>query len=57
MKCDLKKRLSSGETLPGTWVTISHSDIADVLEAVGLILGMREFLCSAGKSQRVEGPG
>lgn len=35
MKCGLKKRLSSGETLLGTWVTIGHSDVADLLEAVG----------------------
>ncbi|HME19403.1 MAG TPA: aldolase/citrate lyase family protein [Nitrososphaerales archaeon] len=35
MKCDLKGRLSSGKTLLGTWVTIGHTDVPDVLEAVG----------------------
>jgi len=35
MKCDLKARLSSGKTLLGTWVTIGHTDVPDVLEAVG----------------------
>jgi len=35
MKCDLKKRLQSGETLLGTWITIGHSDVSDILEEVG----------------------
>jgi 2-keto-3-deoxy-L-rhamnonate aldolase RhmA len=35
VKCDLKGRLNSGKTLLGTWVTIGHTDVPDVLEAVG----------------------
>ncbi len=35
MKCTLKARLAAGETLLGTWATIGHTDVADVLEATG----------------------
>jgi 2-keto-3-deoxy-L-rhamnonate aldolase RhmA len=35
MKCDLKKRLRSGETLLGTWITIGHSDVSDIMEEAG----------------------
>ena len=35
MKCDLKARLASGETALGTWATIGHPDVSDVLEAAG----------------------
>jgi 2-keto-3-deoxy-L-rhamnonate aldolase RhmA len=35
MKCDLKRRLDSGETLLGTWVTIGHPDVTDILEEAG----------------------
>jgi 2-keto-3-deoxy-L-rhamnonate aldolase RhmA len=32
MNCDLKKRLRAGETVVGTWATIGHQDVVDVLE-------------------------
>ncbi len=35
MNCDLKERLGSGNAQLGTWVTIGHSDVSDMLEAVG----------------------
>jgi 2-keto-3-deoxy-L-rhamnonate aldolase RhmA len=35
VKCELKAQLGSGKTLLGTWVTIGHTDVSDVLEAVG----------------------
>jgi 2-keto-3-deoxy-L-rhamnonate aldolase RhmA len=35
MNCDLKERLVSGKTSVGTWVTIGHTDVPDILEAMG----------------------
>jgi 2-keto-3-deoxy-L-rhamnonate aldolase RhmA len=35
MKCDLKKRLADGKTLLGTWITIGHADVPDILEEAG----------------------
>lgn len=35
MKCELKPRLKSQEVLLGSWVTIGHTDVADILEAIG----------------------
>ncbi len=35
MKCNLKKELRSGRVTLGTWVTIAHPDVPDLLEALG----------------------
>jgi len=35
MKCNLKRDLSNGKVSLGTWVTIAHPDVPDLLEAVG----------------------
>ena len=35
MNCDLKEKLRSGKTALGTWVTIGHPDVPDILEAMG----------------------
>lgn len=35
MNCELKKRLRAGELCLGTWVTIGHADVPDILEAMG----------------------
>lgn len=35
MNCALKAKMKSGEVLLGTWATIGHPDVADVLEATG----------------------
>lgn len=35
MKCDFRKRLGLRETLFGTWITIGHTDVPDLLEEAG----------------------
>ncbi len=35
MSCDLRRRLGSRELLFGTWVTIGHTDVPDLLEEAG----------------------
>lgn len=35
MKCNLKRELRSGKVTLGTWVTIAHSDVPDIFEALG----------------------
>lgn len=35
MKCNLKRELQSGKVTLGTWVSIAHSDVPDILEALG----------------------
>lgn len=35
MMCRLKERMRAGETVLGTWVTIGHTDVADMMEAAG----------------------
>lgn len=35
MNCDLKEKLQKGKTAFGTWVTIGHPNVADILEALG----------------------
>lgn len=35
MRCDLKERMKNGEILLGTWVTIGHPDVPDLMEALG----------------------
>jgi 2-keto-3-deoxy-L-rhamnonate aldolase RhmA len=35
MKCDLKKKFSDGKVTLGTWVTIGHPDVPDMMEALG----------------------
>ncbi len=35
MKCNLKRELRSGKVTLGTWVTIAHPDVPDLLEALG----------------------
>jgi 2-keto-3-deoxy-L-rhamnonate aldolase RhmA len=35
LRCHLKDRLKDGETLLGTWVTIGHTDVPDIMEALG----------------------
>lgn len=35
MKCELKKRLAEGKVTRGTWATIGHPDVPDLLEALG----------------------
>lgn len=35
MKCDLKRKFADGKVTLGTWVTIGHPDVPDMMEALG----------------------
>jgi 2-keto-3-deoxy-L-rhamnonate aldolase RhmA len=35
MKCDLKKKFADGKATIGTWVTVGHPDVPDLLEELG----------------------
>ena len=35
MKCDLKKKFAEGKVTLGTWATVGHPDVPDLLEALG----------------------
>jgi 2-keto-3-deoxy-L-rhamnonate aldolase RhmA len=35
LKCDLKKKFADGKVTLGTWVTVGHPDVPDILEELG----------------------
>jgi DNA-binding XRE family transcriptional regulator len=55
MKCELKPRLKSQEVLLGSWVTIGHTDVADILEAEDGSLPLEEFFPDLHQGSAIRG--